>query len=184
MIGIDHKGQSLRDFIEENQSLLTAMAVLFGIATFMATIPMHWLSSALLFFSIAGAITLWAELYMCFPKTGALRLILFKNIISLGLMGFILYWFLAFGAFWNLFIFVPLFAAMYYMSNTVLKQLLAVPFVKKAFGERGHRNGWQILLICGYGIGIFYGVTWMLAISIGAAPGFNLILEVIRQNFR
>src|SRR5580698_9303665 len=139
MIKIDHKGPSLHDFIEQNQSLLSAMAVLVAIATFVANLPVHCLGSVRLFLSIAGVVTIWVELYMRFPTTGSIRLVLFKNILSVSLMGFILYWFLAFGTFWNIFLFVPLFCSLLYMSLTILTQLMAIPFIKNIFGKKGHR---------------------------------------------
>lgn len=174
----------LKDFIEQNHNLLSAMAVLVAVASFATTLSVRWLGDVLLFLSIAAIVTLWIELYMSFPKTGSLRLILFKNILSFGLIGLVFYWFLAFGKFWNIFLFIPLFLMMFYMSHNVVKQLLGFSFVKKVIGEKGNRNKWQILLITGYGFGIFWAVSWMLYLAIGASPGFNIILELIRINFK
>jgi len=184
MIQIDDKGPSLHDYIEQNQSLLSAMAVLVAIATFVANLPVHWLGSSLLFLSIAAVVTIWVELYMRFPMTGSIRLVLFKNILSLSLMGFILYWFLAFGTFWNIFAFVPLFCLMFYMSITILKQLTMIPIVRKIFGKKGYRNVWQKILIAVYGLSVSFGIMWMLFVSIGASPALNLMLEFLRINFR
>ncbi len=184
MTDVNKQNLTLRDFIEKNQSLLSSMAVLFAIATFVDTLSVKWLSNVLMFLSIAGVVTLWVELFMCFPKTGSVRLILFKNILSLGLMGFVLYWFLAFDRFWNIFLFVPLFFVLFYMSNVLLEQFMSVPLIKRLFGEKGKRNVWQKILIGFYAVVVFYGLVWMLSISIGASPGFNYVLELIRLNFK
>lgn len=184
MTDTNEQNLTLRDFIEKNQGLLSSIAVLFAIATFVDTLSVKWLGSVLMFLSIAGVVTLWTELFMCFPKTGSIRLILFKNIISLGLMGFVLYWFLAFDRFWNIFFFVPLFLLLFYMSNILLKQFMSVSFIKRLFGEKGKRNIWQKILVVIYAVIVFYGLMWMLSISIGASPGFNYILELIRLNFK
>lgn len=183
MFGIDKTGKSLRDFIDENQNLLSAMAVLVAIASFVTNLPIHWLGSTLLFLTIAGIVTVWVELYILFPKTGSMRLMIFKNVLSFGLIGFVFYWFLAFGTFWNIFSFVPLFAMLLYMSLTVLTQLVAFPIVRKIFGKKGNRNVWQKILIVAYVCAVGYGILWLFAISVGAAPGINYLLQLIRISF-
>ena len=183
MFGIDKNGLSLKDFIDQNHQLLSTMAVLIAIATYADSLPVQWLGNTILFLSTAGVVTVWFELYRCLPKTGTLRLVVFKNIITIGLIGFTFYWFLSFPAFWNIFSFIPLFLFLYYMFHTTIKQLMEFGFVMKIFGTKGQRNGWQKLLVFIYGFGIFVALSWMLHISIGAAPGINLMLELVRLNF-
>lgn len=183
MLGIDDKGMSLKDFIGKNHHLLSTMAVLTAIASFGVTLSIHWLGSILVFLSTAGVMTVWVELYKSFPETGTLRLVIFKNILSLGLFSLGFYWLIAFPTFWNIFSFVPLFALMFYLLHTNIKQITAFSFVQRLFGKKGKRNPWQQLLVFLYGIGMFYALTWMFAMSITAAPGLNMILELIRNNF-
>lgn len=183
MLGIDKNSLSLKDFIDQNHNLLSALAVLIAIASYAGSLPVQWLGSTILFLSIAGVITVWFELYKNFPKTGTLRLVIFKNITTFGLIGITFYWFLSFPSFWNIFLFIPLFFFLYYMFHTTLKQFMEFSFVKKIIGKTGHRNIWQKILVLIYGLGIFYAVTWMFHISIGAAPGFSFLMELIRLNF-
>jgi hypothetical protein len=184
MFGVDNDGPSLRDFIDENQNLLTAIAVLVAIAAFVAGLSVQWLGKSLLFLSIAAIVTVWTELFFLFPKTGSLRLMLFKNILSLFLLGFVTYWFLAFGAFWSIFSFLPLFVALVYMTTTILKQLAAIPIIQNIFGKHGHRNIYQRVLVVAYAVGVGYGYLWIFAMSVNAAPAFAFLLEMVRINFK
>lgn len=184
IFGIDNKGTSLKGFLDENHHLLSAMAVLLGIATFSGSLSIKWLGNLLLFLSFAGVVTTWFELYINFPKTGAFRLMIFKNILTFGLIGFVFYWILTFPAFWNIFSFIPIFAYLYYMLHTIVKQLATFSVVKKIFGEKNHRNKWQKIFIVIYGLAVFYVLNWILFLSIGAAPGFNIIFELVRLYFK
>ena len=183
MFDIDDGASSLRDFIEENHNLLSAMAVLAAIASFVNGLPIHWLAATLFFLAIAGVITIWFELNAQFPEKGSARLFLFKQILFLGLLGFILYWFLAFPSFWNIFFFLPLFLTLFFMLLTVLRQLTAIPFIKRLFGKKGERSIWQKILIFAYGFAVFVALDWLLWLSVGTSPVFNYTFELIRLNF-
>lgn len=175
---------TLKEFIEQNHYLLSSMAVFIAIASFVKGLPILWLANSLFFLSIAGVVVVWFELHSQFPKKAEIRLFAFKQILSLGLIGFIFYWLLAFPAFWNIFLFVPLTLVLTAMFIKLLNQFFSFQFVRKIFGQKGKRNGWQKLLVAAYNFGIFVAVNWILYICINASPGFNYLLEMIRLNFQ
>ncbi|MBP9836814.1 MAG: hypothetical protein KBC78_03190 [Candidatus Pacebacteria bacterium] len=175
---------NLKSFISENDKLLSALTVLLAIAGFVQNLSIQWLGNALLFITIGALLTVWTELYKCFPQKGTVRLMIFKNTISLGLIGIIFYWLIAFNTFWNYFLFIPVFLGLAYMCFTVLAQLKQFSFVKKLTGEKDKRNVWQVGFLITYGFGIFLGLSWLLYLSIGVSPVFTFLLNIIKLNFK
>lgn len=184
MWNIDKNGKNLKEFIDENHYLLSSMAILIALATFGINLSINWIGSILSFLSIAAIATIWVELYKMFPQKGTLRLILFKNILSLGLLTIGFYWVLAFPVFWNIFSFVPLFIFLLYMLHSNIKQFMSIPFIARLFGVQGKRNLLQKALVAFYAGAIFITLIWIFSLSVGATPAINTILEAIRVNFK
>lgn len=180
---INDNTTSLKEFIQENQYLLSSMAVLVAITSFMANLSPHWLAQTLTFISILGVITIWFELNSLIPKEGTSRLFIFRYVILSGLVGFIFYWLLAFKQFWNIFLFVPIFLLLLFIIVDTIKQLKEIEFVQKIFGIGTDKNKWQKLLNIASNIFLFIFLIYLLRFSTLISPGFNFILDIIRLNF-
>lgn len=182
MIEIDNK-PTLSKILKDNHELLSAMAILVAIATFAAGLSVHWLASTLTFLSIAGVVTIWFELNSAIPKSGTVRLFIFRQILLVGLYCFILYWLLAFRKFWNIFLFIPIASLLAYMFLLNLRQLEQVEFIRKIFGVSGVKNWWQKLFTFLFGFFVFIAIFYILTISIPVSLGLNYILDLVRLNF-
>lgn len=183
MTSSDNQPMTLNSFIKANSELLSAMAVLVAVTTFVSGLPIHWISNVLTCLSIAGLVTIWFELSSLLPKVGSIRLHIFRYVILLGLGSIIFYWLLAFRIFWHFFLFIPLFFLMFFMTISLLKPFGEIDRVRKFFGIGVEKNWWQKICKIIYYIFIFYACVIIFAMSVNASFGFNYLLDIIKLNF-
>ncbi len=174
---------TLNSFIKENSELLSAMAVLVAVTTFVSDLPIQWISNVLTCLSIAGLVTIWFELSSLLPKVGTIRLHIFRYVILLGLGSIIFYWLLAFRVFWHFVLFIPLFFLMFFMMISLLKPFGEIAKIRKFFAIGSEKNWWQKICKIVYYVFIFYACVVIFAVSVNASLGFNYLLDLIKLNF-
>lgn len=159
------------------------MAVLMALATFSTNLPIHWLGSTLSFLSIAGVVTVWFELNSQIPKKTSLRLFLFRYVLLWGLTGLVIYWLLAYRAFWNAFLFVPFFIVILFAFFSTMKQFTDTPFISKYFGSGVQKKLWQKILIFFYKTFLFFGFSFCFIFALSLSPFLNQLLDFIKVHF-
>jgi len=174
---------SLKEFIKENNALLSALAVFVAISAFLSRLPINWLNSALSFILFGGIVVILYEIQSYFPKDQnkmSLRLFLFNYVIIFGLWGILLYWLLTFRTFWKVFLFFPLFFLFVLMANSTFKPLTGINLFVKIFGIGQKKNTFQLILRDIYWIAI---VLLSLIYASIFTPVLNIILDFIKSNF-
>lgn len=183
MVNLNNQPMTLNSFIKENSELLSAMAVLVAVTTFVSDLPIQWISNVLTCLSIAGLVTIWFELSSLLPKVGTIRLHIFRYVILLGLGSIIFYWLLAFRVFWHFVLFIPLFFLMFFMMISLLKPFGEIAKIRKFFAIGSEKNWWQKICKIVYYVFIFYACVVIFAVSVNASLGFNYLLDLIKVNF-
>jgi len=100
---------TLSDFIEVNQKLLSVLGVFTALTVFTSNLPLKPVGQGLSFIFLALTLLIWTELVQKFPSgTSTWRLILFENLILFCVFGVFAYWMLAYREIWRVFIAIPL----------------------------------------------------------------------------
>jgi len=100
---------SLTDFINDNQKLISVLGVFTALTVFSANLPFKIMGYALSFIFFAVTLLVWIELLEKFPKGKAnWRLRLFENLLSYSVLGIFLYWLLAYREIWQVMLVFPL----------------------------------------------------------------------------
>lgn len=193
---------SLKQFIEDNHILLSALAVFSSLSALLSRLSINWLNTFFSFISIAGMIIIWFEVQSRLPKEKemSIRLLLFRYVLIFGLYGLMFYWLLAFRDLWKTFLFIPLFFLFISMLNSQFKLLSQILFqvinqindlsrfkqtkLFKKILEIKNDNNFKILLkilkVTYLIIIIFISFNYAILLS----PPINAILDLIKNNFR
>jgi len=177
---MDKDGMPLKEFIEKNHILLSAVAVFATITALLSNLPIKWVSTVLSFISIAGTVVIWHEVQTQLPKKMSPKLFLFRYVLLWGLGGLVFYWLLEFREIWHVFLFIPL--TIVFMSEIVLtlRPLTELNIVKKIFGLGKEKNWFQKILKVGVALSIAF-ISLFLATLF--SPSINLILDWIKNTF-
>jgi membrane-associated HD superfamily phosphohydrolase len=175
---------TLNDYIKKNNEILATIAVLIALTTFVREISIKWIADCLTCISIAAVVTVWFEATMLMPKDGTFRLKIFRYIFITGLYGFIFYWILDYRRFWHVTLFVPVTFLLTYMFMSQLKQFVQFNWVKKLFGIGVTRKWWQKLSVGVLAFVCFIFWSYILAVSVNASYGFNMIFDFLKANMK
>jgi len=117
---------TLKEFIDTNSHLLSAMAALTALFAFVGKLPISWLNSILSFLFIGGIVIVLIEINSNTPKEKerSWRLDLFHLVLLLGMWGTIAYWLLLYRTFWNMFLWVPLWVLLTFSYYSTTKEMV------------------------------------------------------------
>lgn len=178
---VGRNGTSLKDFIERNHSLLSALAIFATIAGLLSSLPIKWLSSALSFIFIAGMVIIWLEIQAQLPKKAGLKLFLFRYVLLWGLGGLVFYWLLEFRELWRAMLFPALALLFFYEIALTIRPIGEWPLVGRLLGIGRAKNPIQevlrVILL------VILGILALYLASLFSVP-INLILDWIRGAFR
>ncbi len=173
-------GMSLKDFIEKNHALLSAMAIFATVTALLGNLPIKWVSIVISFISIAGMAIIWYEINTQLPKKMSPRLFFFRYVLLWGLGGLVLYWLLEFREIWHVFLFVPLTIVFMYEIISTLYPLKEWSIVQKVFGIGTEKSWFQkTLKVC---VALAIGLLSLYMASLFSIP-INLILDWIKNTF-
>lgn len=174
-------GMSLKEFIEKNHSLLSAMAIFATITALLDNLPVRWIGIVLSFISIAGLVVIWHELKAQLPKTMSPKLFIFRYVLLWGFGALVFYWLLVFREIWHFFLFAPLTILFMYEIVLTLKPLTEWKIVKWMFGI-GKEKNWFQKLLKGV-VTLILGLTSLYFATLFSIP-LNLILDAIKNSFK
>jgi hypothetical protein len=122
--------ETLFEFVEQNQKLITVLGVFTALTVFANNIPFADFSSLLSFLFLTIALIVWIELFMRakVANNANWRLKVFENILSLSVFALIGYWLVGYVDTWRSFTFVPLMA--------LFTSLIFVPIRKYSIYQR------------------------------------------------
>lgn len=180
-MNIDKSGMTLKQFIENNQSLLSALAVFAAITTLSGNLNIQWLNILFSFIIIAGMIIIWLEVNTQFPEKVSSKLFLFHYILLWGLGALVFYWLLEFRTIWHIFLFIPLTIIFLYEILLTLNPLTKFKIVQRIFGIGKQKNWFQkifkfiimLVIVC---------ISFFLAIS--SSTPLNLLLDAAKNTFK
>jgi hypothetical protein len=141
--------KALREFINDNSSLFSVMAVLAAIFAFISKLPISWLNNIFSFVILAGITIIWLEIKSDIPRESGMsgRLFWFSYVVNLLILGTIFYWVVLYRDFWNIFLSLPLFLWLAYFIHSNVKTFLQViksfgeiPFIKKQLETKIIKN--------------------------------------------
>lgn len=173
-------GMSLKEFIEKNHTLLSALAIFATITALLGNLPIHWIGIILSFISITGLIVIWYELKTQLPEKMAPALFIFRYVLLWGFGMLIFYWLLEFREIWHLFLVIPLTILFGYEIVSTLKPLKETKIAKYVFGINKKKNSFQKLLRA---ITILSITFFSLYLATIFSMPLNLILDWIKSNF-
>lgn len=172
---------SLKEFIEENQALLSALAVLATLTAFITKLSIEWLAIGLSFVFIIGMIIVWHEINSRFPIKISFKLLTFRYVLLLGFSGLILYSLLEFRQIWNAFLFIPLFMLFTSVIILALKPLMRISIIKRICGIGQQKNVLQKLIK----IILLLIIMWIsLILASIFSPFLNSIFTWIKISFK
>lgn len=180
-MGTDKNGMSVKEFIDKNQALLSALAIFATLATLLGSLPIKWMAAVFSFIAIAGMVIVWHEINAQLPEKMSLKLFLFRYVLLWGLGGLVFYWLLEFREIWHIFLFIPLAVVFTYEILLTLSPFTKHPTVKWVFGIGKQKNWFQkilkviTILIVGY-------FSLFLA-GLFSTP-LNLIFDLIKNTFK
>ncbi|MCI0532309.1 MAG: hypothetical protein L0Y74_10260 [candidate division Zixibacteria bacterium] len=107
------KGQtSLRNYVENNHKLLTAMGVLFALTVFSTNLEPKSLALWLSFFLVACSALLWIEILSAMKGHSSLIQYFFQYSLIFAFLAFSLYWYIHYRSIWHNLLFLPIFYAL------------------------------------------------------------------------
>lgn len=179
-IEISSNGLTLSSFIEQNDKLLSALAVFSGLVAFSKEFTPQWLGASIAFFFLGGLVLVAWELRGKFPQQVTWSLFLFRYVILWGMGGIIIYWLYTYRIFWDITLWIPLTIIIYLLvSSTLLEIVLAFRFTRMIFGfgvEK--RNRWQQLALLAAVVVIG---AYSLASGVSLSVGTNVMLDLAKQ---
>lgn len=178
---IDRNGMTLKEFIEKNHVLLSAMAIFATIAALLGNLPIRWMSILLSFIAITGVVLIWHEVNSQLPEKMRPKLFLFRYVLLWGLGSLVFYWLLEFREIWHVFLFIPLFVLFMYEIVLTLNPLKEWSIVKWVFGIDKEKNWFQKIL--GIVTILAIGYTSLYLAALFSIP-INLMLDAIKNTFQ
>ncbi|EKD86919.1 MAG: hypothetical protein ACD_37C00101G0005 [uncultured bacterium] len=180
-MSIDKDGMSLKEFINENHSLLSAMAIFATIAALLGNLPIRWMGIVLSFISIAGIVIIWHEIKSQLPEKMSPKLFIFRYILLWGLGALIFYWLLEFRDIWHVFLFVPLTILFMYVIISTIQPIREWKIIRYVFGIGKEKNRFQKALKILVIAVVAYSSLYLAALF--SVP-INVILDGIKNAFR
>jgi len=177
---MDKNGMQLKEFIEKNHALLSAVAIFATITALLSSLPIKWMGIVLSFITMAGMVVIWHEIKAQLPEKMSPKLFMFRYILLWGFGALVFYWILEFREIWHVFLFVPLTILFVYEIVQTLKPLTQLAIIKKVFGIGSQKNFFQKFLKLAVLITIVYGSLY--SATIFSIP-LNLILDTIKNSF-
>lgn len=177
------KKDSLEDFINDNDKLLSVLGVFVAVVA-LTVGSINWALNAVAFVSIGGIILLgYTILAKIDKKSHSLQLQLFRYIILWGGTAFIIYWVSEFRLVWNLVLWIPATVAIY-----ALVVLSLLPIIKKnsAFcfllGIGSEKRKWfqNLFRVTSSSVAFFVSLYMGIWISVGT----NLFFDTISKFHR
>lgn len=168
-------------FIEQNDKLLSALAVFSGLVAFSKEFQPEWLGAAIAFIFIAGLVLVAWELRGRFPEKMAWPLYLFRYVILWGLGGILIYWVYTYRIFWDMALWLPMIVISWWLAWSTLREVaLTFKFTRWIFGfDTEKRNRWQAfalitanIVIGGYA---FLSGGWL---SVGTNIAFDIAKQI------
>lgn len=145
--------KTLKEYIDSNQHLLSALAVTSGLIVYFGTLPYTWLVTLFSFALITGMVVLFREVQantISFKET-SLNLGVFNVVIVIGYLGVSTYWLLRFREVWHTFLFIPFtiwfFSLFSFFGDRFIKELSAIPALKKWFFKESNEPNEFLRLI-------------------------------------
>jgi hypothetical protein len=179
-IEITSNGLPLSAFIEQNDKLLSALAVFSGLVAFSKEFTPSWLGAAIAFCFLGGLVLVAWELRGKFPQQVTWSLFLFRYVILWGMGGITIYWLYTYRIFWDITLWIPLTIIIYLLvTSTLLEMVLAFRFTRIVFGfgvEK--RNGWQQFALL---VAIMIIAAYSLTSGISLSVGTNVMLDLAKQ---
>jgi cell division protein FtsW (lipid II flippase) len=119
---------SLREFIELNHNLLSALGIFMALTVFAANIPYEFLRTGLSFVFLAVSVILWIETFFNYNPTLSRRkysLLMrwFNVLMEIATFLLILYWLVAYSIVWKIMLPVVIFAILIALSSLILDRL-------------------------------------------------------------
>lgn len=176
------KKMGLKEFIEDNQSLLSSLAVFAGITALLSNLEIKWLSYIFSFISILGMLVIWKEINDKLPKKiESGKLLIFRYVLIWGMGCLVLYWLLEFRFIWRIFLFVPLTILFAYEMLYTLKQLLKITIVRKFLGLKEKKTLFQKITLFLTSL-LILGISMLFA-AVLSVP-LNLLFDIIKLNIK
>lgn len=174
-------GVSLKEFIEKNHTLLSALAIFATVTALLSNLPIKWIGTVLSFISMAGLIMVWYELKAQLPERMSPKLFLFSYVLLWGFGVLVFYWLLEFREIWHLLLFAPLTILFMFEIIQTLNPLREWSVAKRVFGIGKEKNWFQKMFKVAVALGIGFISFYFAALF--SSP-LNMVFDVIKNTFR
>jgi hypothetical protein len=183
-VGSERKRESgqvtLAAFIKDNHDLMEVLGVLVALTVFASNLPLKPIGYGLSFMFLTMAVLIWLELWGRFPSgSGTALLFWFENVLSLTILGIVVYWLLDYRNLWHQFLFLLIFLIIGGLFSSFMKRFnvfnrlfRAKPRQRKALR---YILGIVVLLV-------MLSMSFYLAHIV--APSLNVVLDTVYQELR
>ncbi len=172
-------GTSLKAFIENNEVLLTSIAVIGALIVYSKDLIPLRIANSVSFLLTGGIVIVWFEIYFSFPQEVKVRLFLFRYVLLWTIMGIIFCWLYEYRAFWDIFLFIPTSIIIFWFEIDSVNQIVnTFTVTRRIFGIGSlEKTRWQKLFIAmGFIIAVFSSFIFGVYISTGT----NLLMDIIK----
>ncbi len=177
-------GKTLKEFIRNNEVLLSSIAVVATLIFFSRDLTPHFIAELISFLLIGGMILLWLEIWSKFPEQVQWRLFLFRYVLLWSVAGVIFSWVYEYRTFWDMFLFIPISIIIYITNSSSITQTLGVFSLTRNFFGIGIDNKEKTSLQKWIkGIAIMFGIFLAFFLGVWFSYGINAIFDIAKLNF-
>ncbi len=171
---------TLTKFIEDNEKLINALGVFVAITVFVGELRLRAFGYVLSFVFMTLTVLLWIELWSKFPsERGDWKIILFENILSLGVLASFVYWLTDFRDIWHELLIFFIFSIISSLFSIVMKKF---KIFNKLFHTQPNKLKWLRIVFGIIVLTIILSSSFLLAQLI--APTVNEIFDSINQSIK
>ncbi|OGC85504.1 MAG: hypothetical protein A2V73_06430 [candidate division Zixibacteria bacterium RBG_19FT_COMBO_42_43] len=113
---------SLRQFIENNQRLITTMGVFFALTIYSTSIPIKQIALALSFLFMTCSFLIWMEVLSGITDYTSWSLHWFQIALLWAFLAFSFYWYIEYRTIWRYLLFIPLFSFISWSFMAIMKR--------------------------------------------------------------